>query len=157
MYKGNSPKSVNFQVGKNNFLEVFSSFFFFLEIHYWDVPEAKNAVQPNSKTKWRGAESFEISMTRLMEFHSGTWKISQIDGIPLFWYLKNQPDWWNSIDQVPTWKISHQIKSKMDRLGRVHRGAELPEAHIRESRKIKLQFSWPRPIEPRDENINNYI
>ncbi len=31
---------------KNNFLEVFFSVFQ-LEIHCWDVPEAKNAVQPN--------------------------------------------------------------------------------------------------------------
>ncbi len=77
---------------KKFFLKVIFSvfFFFFFEIHYWGVPEAKNALQPNSYSKWRGAKCFEISMTRLMEFHwSGTWKINYIDGISLIWYLKS--------------------------------------------------------------------
>ncbi len=45
----------------------------------------------------------------------------------------------------------------MDELGRVPRGAELLEAHYEKSKKIKLQFYQSRPIEPGDENINNYI
>ncbi len=80
-------KTLIFKLGKIIFLSYFFSFFP-LEIHWWYVPEGKNAVQPNSYSKWRDIERFEISMTRLMEFHwSGTWKISQIDGIPWVWYL----------------------------------------------------------------------
>ncbi len=109
--------------------------FFPLEIHCWGVPEAKNTVQPNSYIKWRGAEHFEISLIRLMEFHqSYTWKISQIDEIPLAWYLKNHPDWWNSIDLVPE-KLVIRL-NPMDGLARVPRGVELSEAHMRKVEKL---------------------
>ncbi len=88
-FMGDSPKRVNFQVEKNYFLKVFFRFFL-LEMYCWGVPEAKSAIPPNSYSKWRNAERFEISMTRSMEFHrSGTGKISQIDRIPSVCYLKS--------------------------------------------------------------------
>ncbi len=64
-----------------------------------------------------------------MKFHrSDTCKISQIDGIPLAWHPKNQPDWWKNTYLVPENVV---IKlNPMDRLGRVPKGAELPEARI---------------------------
>ncbi len=47
------------------------------------------------------------------------------------------------------WKVSHQIKSN-------GRDGQSSQKHtFKKSRKIKLQFYWPRPIEPGDENINN--
>ncbi len=60
-----------------------------------------------------------------MERGRAFWNFSdQINGIPLVWHLKNQPDGWNSIGLVPeklarlmgfhssgTWKVDHQIKS----------------------------------------------
>ncbi len=69
---------------------IFSIFSF--EIHCWGVPEAKNAVQPNSYSKGRVASHSEFSMTRSIEVHrSDTWKVSQIDGISTIWYPKNKP------------------------------------------------------------------
>ncbi len=62
----------------------------------------------------------------------------------------------NSIDLVPK-KLVIRL-NPMDGLGRVPTGVKLSEKHIyKKSRKMKLQFYWPCPIEPGDENINNYI
>ncbi len=72
--------SVNFQVVKNDILKVI---FLVVEIHCRGVPEAKNAVQPNSYSKWRDVERFEISMTRSMEFQGSSWWNS------IVWYLKS--------------------------------------------------------------------
>ncbi len=48
----------------------FKSFFslFPLEIHFGDIPEAKNAVQLNSYSKGRRASHFEFSVTSSIEF-----------------------------------------------------------------------------------------
>ncbi len=46
------------------------SFFslFFLEIHFWGVPEDKNTVHPNSYWNGKVTSHFEFSVTSLMEF-----------------------------------------------------------------------------------------
>ncbi len=41
---------------------------FLLEIHFWGVPDAKIAVQPNSYSNGRGASHFEFSVTSSIEF-----------------------------------------------------------------------------------------
>ncbi len=45
-FMGDSSKSLNFQVVKNNFLKVIFSVIS-LEIHCWEVPKAKNKIQSN--------------------------------------------------------------------------------------------------------------
>ncbi len=83
-------KKHQFSSRENNFFESYFSRFFFLKFIAEVVPEAKNVVQSNSYSNWRGAECFKISTTRLMEFHrSGTWKISQNNEIPFIRYLKS--------------------------------------------------------------------
>ncbi len=53
---GDSPKSINFQASKNNFLKVtFPGFP--LKIQFWGVPEAKNADQLNHRPYSRGVNN----------------------------------------------------------------------------------------------------
>ncbi len=111
-HMGDSPKSVNFQAGKNNFLKVIFSGFF-----PWN---------PLLRCPW-GQKCSSAQFILKVKGYRAVWNFSdQINGIPFVWYLKNQPDRWNSIDLVPkkstslmefhrsgTWKVSHQIKSNV--------------------------------------------